>query len=228
MPSATTGFVPSQHGFPFPNSYPPGTPVIEVPTPLGILPIGDASYGVCGGMVFAAVDLFLFGQPRPIEPGPPVFRYLCKRLIDSWNMPFGVLKYYDWQRRPAASKTFAGVRFADGLLRLTIMEEWPKIRRSIDAGLPAALGIVKSSSFSPMALNKNHQVLAHSYELAGDESTVTLHVYDPNYPNDDTAAITFGLLDPDADTPILHSCEGATVRGLFLTEYSRPVESPLF
>ena len=84
MPSATVpDFVPSRNGFAFPNWFPPGTPVLEVPTPFGRIPIGDANGGVCGGMVFAAMDLHRFRIAPPPEATPPVFRYLCHRLIDN-------------------------------------------------------------------------------------------------------------------------------------------------
>ena len=226
MARAATDFVTSVHGFPFPNWYPPGTPILRVPTPLGPLLLGDANGGVCGGMVFAALDYYLFGQTRPARADGPVLGYFARRLLDSWNMPFGVLKYYDGQRRPGASRSLAGVRLLDGLSRLNVVEEWPKIRQAIDAGLPAALGLVKARSYDPRQLARNHQVLAHGYELAEDGGRVSIQIYDPNYPNDDTATLTLSLTDPDADTPVVHSCEGPSVRGLFLTEYARPAELP--
>ena len=87
-----TGFTSGTHGFPFPNWFPPGSPVVILPTPCGPLKLGDANAGLCGGMVYAALDLFVYGQAPPHEATPPVFRYLCKRLLESWNLPFGVLK----------------------------------------------------------------------------------------------------------------------------------------
>lgn len=224
MPTVATGFETRTHGFPFPNWFPPGSPVVIVPTPFGTITVGDANAGLCGGMVFAALDLFLLGLPRPSEVTPPVFRYFCKRLLDSWHFPFGVMKYYDGQRRPSASKFFAGVKLLDGLTYKTIVEEWPKIKEALDAGMPAALGLVNSSSFDPRMLAKNHQVLAHGYTLVGD--AVTIHVYDPNYPNDETAELSFSLADPDGAGLVRHGCEGATVRGIFLTDYARPTEAP--
>ena len=221
-----TGFTSSTHGFPFPNWFPPGSPVVLVPSPFGTLKLGDANAGLCGGMVYAALDLFVYGQPRPAEATPPVFRYFCKRLLESWNLPFGVLKYYDGQRRPGASRMLGDLRIVDGLTRQTVLDEWPKIRDLLDTGRPAPLGLVTVASFDPRQLVKNHQVLAHGYELSADGRRVALHVYDPNYPDDDTTTLTLRLDDPDADIPVAHSCEGETVRGLFLSGYARPPEPP--
>ena len=221
-----TGFTSSAHGFPFPNWFPPGSPVVLVPTPFGTLTFGDANAGLCGGMVYAALDLFVYGQPRPATPTPPVFRYFCKRLLESWNLPFGVLKYYDGQRRPGASRMLGDLRLVDGLTRQTVLDEWPKIRDLLDTGRPAPLGLVKVASFDPRQLVKNHQVLAHGYTLSSDGNRVALHVYDPNYPDDDTTTLTLRLDDPDAAVPVAHSCEGETVRGLFLSGYARPPEPP--
>lgn len=216
-----TGFTPSVHGFPFPNWFPPGTPVLVVPTPFGPLKLGDANMGVCGGMVYAALDLFLYGRPRPAEPTPAVFRYFCRRLLESWDLPFGVLKYYDGQRRPGATRGFV-----EGLTRQTVLTEWPKVQRLLDTGRPAPLGLVNVRSLDPRRLVQNHQVLAHGYDLSADGSRVALNVYDPNWPDDDAATLTLQLDDPDADAPLDHSREGATVRGFFATAYTRPPEPP--
>ena len=88
------------------------------------------------------------------------------------------------------------------------------------------LGLVNACSLSPWQLCRNHQVLAYGYTLDG--GGVTLHIYDPNYPNDDRAELRVDLSDPDGDGAVTHSCEGATVRGVFLTEYRRPTEAPAF
>ncbi len=224
----TTGFRPTAHGFPFANCYPPGTPVFEVPTPFGRLRVGDAAGGLCGGMVFAALDLFLFGVPVPGAPTRPVFRYLARRLIGSWNLPFGVLKYYDWQRRPGASRFLSGVRVLDGVSRLTIEDGWPRVRASLDAGMPVPLGLVKAYSADPRQLPRNHQALAYGYELDEPAGELTLRVYDPNYPGDDATTLRLSLLDPDRERWVEHSHEGPTVRGFFLTEYHKPADAPAF
>ncbi len=221
-------FAPSRHGFPFPNTYPAGAPVVELPTPFGVIPLGDASGGLCGGMAFAALDLFTFHQPPPPAPEPPVFRYLCRRLVDSFNLPGGVLKYFDWQRRPLETRGIAGVAFQDGLSKLTIEEEWPKIRELLDAEQLAPLGLVKAHSFKPSDLGKNHQVLAYGYSLDEPTGDLSIWTYDPNYPGDDDLAITINLRDPDNGHDIAHSREGVSIRGIFLTEYRAPTEPPRF
>jgi hypothetical protein len=210
-------FRPSRHGFPFPNWFPPGTPVIEIPTPFGTIPIGDAHGGVCGGMVFAAVDLFEAGRTVPREPTQPVFKFFCRRLLDSWHLPFGALKYYDWQRRPTASKIWGGVRLVDGLRSLTLAEEWPRIQARLDLGRLAPLGLVKAEGLDPRLLGRHHQVLAYDYSISG--VTVVIHIYDPNYPGDDTATLTFTMAPEDSGDRIIHSCEGPVVRGMFSVEF---------
>jgi hypothetical protein len=221
-----TAFLPTKHGFPFANCFPRGTPVFEVPTPLGRVRVGDAGGGLCGGMVFAALDCFLHGVPVPREPALPLVRYLARRLMASWNFPFGVLRYYDWQRRPGVSRFAGGVRVLAGVSYLTIAEEWPRVRASLDAGMPAPLGLVQARSFNPRQLPRNHQVLAYGYELDEPAGGLTLRVYDPNYPNDDGLTLTLNLLDPDRERIVIHGVEGPTVRGFFLTEYRKPPEAP--
>lgn len=225
--TADTGFAPAHHGFPFPNWFPPGTPVVEVPTPFGRIRVGDASGGLCGGMVFAALDLYLHGVPSPAEPTRPVFRYLCGRLLDSWSLPFGVLKYYDWQRRPAACTSWHGARVIDGVSRLTIEGEWPRVRADLDCGLPVPLGLVKAHSFSPRQLPRNHQVLATGYDLDDATGALTIRAYDPNYPNE-IAELGLNLRNPEAGSPVRHRHEGDTVRGFFRVDYRCPVEGPSF
>jgi hypothetical protein len=168
-------------------------------------------------MVFAAADYWLAGVPVPPERSPEVFRHFCRRLIDSWALPFGLLRYYDWQRRPGGSRTVLGV-VRPGLIRLTVAEEVPKIAAAIDAGLPAPLGLVKVHSWDPRQMPRNHQILAFGYAI--DDSKIELRCYDPNWPSDDVI-LTVPAGDLDADAPVVHSIEGTTGRGVFHVPYSR-------
>ncbi len=206
------GFSVRANGFAFANCYPPGSPVVEIPTPFGKVPIGDAHGGLCGGMVFAAMDGYLHGvKELPPTVEPPLFRYFCQRLLDSWDLPFGVLKYYDWQRRRS------------GLLRMTVAKEWPRIRAQLHRGVPAALGVVQECGYDPRLLVSNHQVLCYGYDFDEATGTLDLAIYDPNYPNDEELSLSIPLRGGEM---IRHSCEGPTVRGVFLTRYRRPARSP--
>jgi len=219
-------FSASANGFPFCNSFPRGTPVVEVRTPFGRIPFGDAAGGLCGGMVFGAMDFHgPVARPIPEIASDEVIGYLTRRLLDSWSLPFGVLKYYDWQRRPGATKWIAGVRAISGLNRLTTVGEWPRIRTALDAGRFAPLGVVNSRGFGLRELPRNHQVLAHGYDFDAATQEVTLRIYDPNYPGKEET-LKFHLRTPDAEQMIVHSCEGPTVRGVFLIPYRRPTFLP--
>ncbi len=215
-------FLPSRHGFPFPNWFPPGTPVVELSTPFGVIPVGSANGGLCGGMVFTALDLYRHGQPPPPEPTPPIVRHLGRRLVDSFNLPFGFMKYYDWQRRPFADRFFAGMLVQQGVASLTIGNEWPRVRAMLDAGQLAPLGLVNVHSLDPRQMGRNHQVLAYGYAV--DADNLTLRVYDPNYPGDDGVTLSLNLT---AGGPVTHGIEGPSVRGFFLTEYRMAEPMPV-
>jgi len=203
------------NGFAFPNSFAPGTPVVEVQTPFGSWKFGDAGGGLCGGMVFAAMDYYANGSAElPKTPGPELIRYFCKRLLDSWNLPLGAAKYYDWQRRKK------------GLMGKTIRGEWPRIRARLDAGFPAPLGVINAQGYGWKQLCRNHQVLCYGYDLDEANRDVTLAIYDPNHPGDDGANLSFRVSDPEMEQIAVHSCEGSTVRGLFLSAYTRPRDPP--
>lgn len=229
MPSASVpDFLPSRHGLPFHNYFPGDSPVMTIPTPFGAIPIGNASGGLCGGMIFTVMDLFARQQPPPPSATSDVFAYLSRRLIDSFNLPFGFLKYYDWQRRPLASRSLAGIVVQEGLTYLSVVREWPKIRALLDAQQLAPLGLVKAHSFNPMELGQNHQVLAYAYDLNEESGDVMIRVYDPNFKNDDDVSLFMNLNNPLDGCPIFHYFEGEVVRGIFLTDYSPPVQPPEF
>jgi len=90
------GFLPSSNGFGFDNSW-PDQPSWVLTTPLGPLGVGNDSGGLCGGMVFGAMDHFLAARPtlaaRP-PAGTAMHAFLVRRLVDSWHLPSGVARYY--------------------------------------------------------------------------------------------------------------------------------------
>ena len=70
----------------------------------GKVRVGDASNGLCGGMVFTVLDVFTAGLP-PLQDGrpsahTPLYSYIVARLVDSFDVPNGVLKYFDWMLEP--------------------------------------------------------------------------------------------------------------------------------
>lgn len=195
-------FRPSVHGFPFANCWPDGAPVVEIPTPFGRVPVGNARLGLCGGMVFAALDHFLAGRPVPATATPAVFRYIARRQVASLSLPFGALRYYAWQTRPALAARTATV-------------EWPRVKAALDAGRPVPLGLIQVRSRDPRQTIRNHQVLAYGYVPV--RGFVVVRVYDPNHPGDDDLTLALELGHPAAH--FRHSAEGPTVRGFFATRY---------
>jgi hypothetical protein len=230
MQPPSARFSPLTDGFAFTNTW-PRAPAVSVPTPFGSIGIGNAAAGLCGGMVFAALDYWQARKPPPVSrpaPGTPLYQFIVRRLIDSWHAPAGVAEYYQWMNLPDGdySLTILGrtVVSQRGLSWRTIEQQWPQVAASLDAGVPVPLGLVTVASANPGQLGHNHQVLACGYKLAGP--VVTVGVYDPNSGQDNGAFIQFDTSAPAAATTFRHNINiGWPVRGFFTIAYS-PVTPP--
>ncbi len=199
------GFLPSTSGLHFTNYY-PHEPEITVQLPLGkTLGLGDAANGLCGGMVFVVADFFEAHQPippdtQPPPAGSPFYKFIVKRLLDSFNMPLGLGRYLELME-PA----FPDVSLGFGLpARASVMvhDEWPRIQRSLDAGHPLPLGLIKVKSDEPEDLCKNHQVLAYGYDLNGTDLGISL--YDPNYPDRDDVRLQLSIASVQVPVPLTY------------------------
>lgn len=224
MPDPTR-FLPSQQGFAFTNTW-PSEPAVALNTPFGKIDIGNAAAGLCGGMVFAAIDYWHAGMlPPPGQPTPddPLYGYLVRRLIDSWHVPCGVTQYYQWMNLPDGDSGFDAlgqhVIIERGLAWRTISEQWPQIMADLARGIPAALGVVTVASSNPADLGLNHQVLAYDYRTSA--SHVTVLVYDPNSGRRDDINIQFDSSSPAEPTVFKHNLSiDHPVRGFFRTAYA--------
>jgi hypothetical protein len=206
-------FLPSEDGFRFPNSFQKAA-LFSV---LGI-PIGNAENGMCGGMAFAARDFFEAGLrcPEDMETPPagtPLFRYLVLRLFSSFNLPAGPLRYLLWMALPQRN------RFGlHGVAWRTIRGQWPAVKNDLDRGILSPLGLVRTRG-NPLEVGRNHQVLAHGYDLDEATSELTVHVYDPNHPGDDGVAIRLKVADPTSGPAIHYEPMEDPVYGFFRTSY---------
>lgn len=222
------GFRPSRDAFRFTNSFPPAPAVNLDFGPAGTIGVGDASGGLCGGMVFAVRDLVEAGRTRPDlatppEPSSDLFKFLVRRLLDSWDIPGGVFRYLRWMVTPDGD-TGVGPFSVQGVRGLTLREQWPHLRQSLDAGTLTPIGLVTVHGADLTQVGHNHQVLAYGYVLDGDR--VELAVYDPNTPLDraDDVRIRFSTANPGrAEPPFTHTIAiKHPVRGFFLARYRKP------
>jgi hypothetical protein len=214
------GFRPSVNGLHFVNRF-PHAPVVRIRLPGGVwIPIGDAARGLCGGMVFTVRDLHEAGiePPKRIVPPTqgPMLQYLADRLVDSLSLPFGPATYLRLMDPTLSDQ--------DRSLRM-IAVEWPKIKEDLDGGRLCPLGVVTTKSHNPLAVGRNHQVLAWGYDLHGTH--LTLRIYDPNRPDDDRVTIALDTANRGGSTPV--SCSrGDSVCCFFRTDYTFTDPRPVF
>lgn len=222
--NSVPNFKPSSRGLKFINSF-PHEPDITVNVPaLGKVPIGDAHNGLCGGMVFTVRDLFEGNVAVPASAsapadGSPLFNYIVGRLFDSFNLPGGVAKYYEWMTTPDHD-TGIWPFIRRGVVWHTIMEEWPKIKADIDSGHPSPLGLVTIFDLNPGDMGNNHQVMAYAYDVDAS-NTLTLHLYDPNTGASDGCQLSISLSNPSHSTPIPNNVNihPLPIRGFFRVDY---------
>jgi hypothetical protein len=214
------GFLPSTSGLHFVNYY-PHEPTLTLTLPLGrSLPIGDAANGLCGGMVFTVIDFFQARLAIPTDTSPPaagtpLYQFIVKRLFDSFNLPLGIARYLALME-PAFPDVGLGFGLP-GRASVMIADEWPRIKTSLDTGQLVPLGLVKVKSNDPHDLGKNHQVLAYGYDLDGAE--LTLHLYDPNYADNDGVQIQLNIADTEAPIALTY-LPSETVYCFFHTPYT--------
>ncbi len=194
------GFVPSVHGLHFANAF-PAVPALHFPLPpvgpvLYQLPIGNAAMGLCGGMCLYVREQFEAGRPMPpdrVAPGPddPLFLSIVRRQTLSLDWLRVPLRFYSLQAfRPERLDPFARSLRRRPRTAETV-SEWRRIRTTIDAGRLAPVGLIRTTSPNPFLLGHNHQVLAFGYMVEKDR--LTLQLYDPNHPDDDTVEIRMRL-----------------------------------
>lgn len=224
MASATVpDFDIARYGFGFVNSF---TQPFLLRTPVGRISLG-ANAGLCGGMVFATLDYYAAGRQAPDQLTDELFTYLCDRQTDSLDLPGGVFRYMAWQTTGDDSTTMWGRRLREGISYSTLTAEWPKVRRLLDGGHLAPLGLIRTASSNPKSLSENHQVLAYGYDLNEAAELLTLRVSDPNHPRDPNITLRLGTGNPDLFRPVVHNADAdPPMRGFFLSSYSQPKPPP--
>jgi hypothetical protein len=224
-----TGFVPSRHGFRFANRWPPGPTVRLGPLDFRHFGLGDASSGLCGGMVASVRDLFEAGIAPPPDQTPPPngsprFRYIVRRQVQSLDWLRVPLRYYDLQAfRPEPPAGLARLLGRKPAREVALDEEWPRIRAAIDRGILPIVGLVRAAGWSPGLLARHHQVLAHAYEE--DAGGLLIRVYDPNHPSRDDVAPRVGV-GPALDRPPWERIELGQSTGEPLLAFFRQPDPP--
>lgn len=231
-----SGFSPSASGLHFFNIF-ASVPLFTVEIIGMQVPIGDASNGMCGGMVFAVRDYFEVGiTPPPDMTAPssgPLFDHIVRRLFDSFNLlnlPPGPTRYmYLMNPTLPDHETWASSvgLLPHGRAWVMVREEWPRIRADIDANRLSPIGLVRIKTLDPFQMGHNHQVLVYGYDLTDNQ--LVLHVYDPNEPDLDDVTLSLDIGNPEHTTAVISShpdAEYPNVFCFFRIDYSPVVPPP--
>lgn len=168
----------------------------------------SAIYGLCGGMVFAALDYFLAGLTLPYQDESPrsgstLLRFLRLRQWDSFH----------GARVPA--RVISWMLHQDSAVAEQSAREYTRLKAAVERGQPAPLCLVRVGA--PGNPTHNHQVLALGYEEDLTTGQVALPLYDPNRPAEEPS-ITFYLRDGRCEE--LAQSSGEPLRGFFVIDYA--------
>ncbi|SDD27446.1 aegerolysin family protein [Niabella drilacis] len=230
-------FLPSTHGFRFANHWADfgyQIPALQDIPLIGDIKFGDASNGLCGGMVNAVRDYYEANYPIPQiqtvpnNPNDPLTKYIIDRLLASFDLR-DVTMYLKLMS-PAYADTDEGLLHQagqQGRAYITIKEEWPMIKNDIDNGHPSPIGLIRIKSLNPGDLGHNHQVLVYGYKISGNN--VVLRIYDPNYPARDNLEINLSLFSTAEPVKAVYNTnDGKPIYALFRTNYERRDGFPRF
>jgi hypothetical protein len=193
----------------------------------------DGSYrygGLCGGMVYSAMDYFSTGKripPQNYKPAnrTPLQSYIYGRQnnaamenqLDKWTElrmnPFGWrdAEFFEW-----------GLEGSNG-------GRWQELKEMIDAGNPAPLGLYEGGTTNFAGQKSgDHQVLAVAYfagRYKGDKGAhkqdMKILIYNPNYP-DETQTLV-----PDVSRKCFFTVEASeTWRTYFVDKKYSPKNPP--
>lgn len=198
---------------------------------------GVISYGLCGGMAFAALDYYKTGvtlpkgtgpndQPTRATPAGATLRaYLWRRLLDS--LRDNVATVLAWMAVLHVIPQRWPFRGGAPWLLAESKKQWDELKKHIDAGDPCPIALIGETK-DP---TQNHQVLAYGYEDHRD-GTGVIYVYDMNSPGivppgsqgatEQTIAVDFGLLVAQESCP---SKTRGPLRGFFCEVYT-PAQPP--
>jgi len=194
-----TNFDPILHGYKFSNRFGKNLPNFMMK-----MILRDSVYGLCGGMVFSALDNFLNKSvlnqaTRAADLEPEFIKFLWKRQFDSMS-----IKNYLFLTK----KTFQNDQ---KLQHDTFNHEIPVVLETINKGIPAAIIIIRSKNIENPT--DNHQILLTDYIINGPVTEFTC--YDPNHPSKTTIlriCMKFGEESISQST-------GEFVRGFFVNKY---------
>ncbi len=233
--ASVPGFLPSTHGLHFVNAF-PHEALVSVTIPgISTLALGDAADGLCGGMAFTVRDLFEASVPPPPDTSVPAmetprYDYLVERQLASLDFGAVALRLYElgspllpdgaWSIGPLEAVGLA----PRGRSQVMVLDEWPAIRAELDAGHLSVLGLVRAIDVDPRALGRDHQVLAYGYTLDGD--ALSIAIYDPNHPDDDSIRLALSIADPTAPIPVTYSPDDGPVRCFMRIPYQPADPAP--
>jgi hypothetical protein len=181
------------------------------------------TFGLCGGMSFAALDYFYSALPTPrgSQPplGPPLRTYLWDRQVHSFESDLARLcAWVILLKHLPSSWPF---RNPIGRLLAWTEREWKTIKAQLDGGNPVPLCLVRDTP-DPF---ENHQVLAVDYTEGESPNQKKIYLYDPNYPYDprETSNESALILEFDERLRSVRETrvERTALRGFFREAYTR-------
>lgn len=195
-----TDFDPTQHGYKFINRF-------DLKQLVPFINLKKRFFlGLCGGMVYSALDLIYANAIRPeysmVEELPkPFVNYLWKRQSDSVSAT------------TLAKLIIKAVSSNKNNLLETINHEIPLIIESISLNHPVPVVIIRNNFFENPT--NNHQVLLVSSEIDGPVTKFTC--YDPNHP----LISPFIQIDRTYGNESISQSSGEILRGLFINKYKQ-------
>lgn len=165
-------FLPSKHAFKFKNSFKFSNLVPDLGINLDSK-VGDSAYGLCGGIVHCAHELFLHKEPIPNitnEPGlsDPIYYYITEGLLDTFGTRLSNMrKMIDYHGMKDGKERLPKI----SLVQLAFLKLMIKQNRL------AQMMIVYHTQGEDKVWN-NHQVLAYGIEEKDEKGKI--YIYDPN------------------------------------------------